>query len=636
MRLIFLLFYFLITAELSAQDQNYLSLVLDKNMTSNADAILRSDEFVIDLISTDAMTQRRKKVITVLNKKGNRFAFCAVGYDNGRKIKDVEAVVYDALGKQLVKIKENKFKDVSAVNGSTLYSDSRYKYYSYTPTQYPYTVVLTYKTKTKTTGELRSQWTFLNDFKISTERSSITINFNTPDLKPVIKEMNLEGLGIEKKEDAGSIRYVAKQIPAMRDESMGPSFIDIAPHIKIRPVKFHYEGYDANISDWKDLGMWMYNNVLAGRDALPKATKDRAMALVQGVEDDLKKAKIIYRYVQENTRYISVQVGIGGIQPISAIEVDRVKYGDCKGLSNYTKALLKAVGVEAYYTHVEAGQEKVDFDEEFPNLAQGNHVILAIPYRNNYYWVDCTSQIHPFGFIGDFTDGRRVFIIKPDGGEIVTTTSYLNEENFQNTKGQYTIDEDGSITGRIDIQTEGIQYDDRFKLEGLSEEKITKHYKNYWDNINNLNIKAYKFNNNRDTISFNEIVSIAAANYASKSGDLMLFAANAFNHHKDIPKRYRNRKLPFQIQRGFLDEDEIVVNLPNGYKIEALPDNIHVENIFGSYSSSYEKISGEIIYRRMFLIKHGKYPNTVYETYRNFIKDVSKWDASKIVIRKDI
>lgn len=636
MRLFFLLFSFLLTAELSAQDQNYQSLVLDKNLTSNADAILRSDEFVIDLISRDAMRQRRKKVITVLNKKGNRFAFCAVGYDNGRKIKDVEALVYDASGKQVVKIKENKFKDVSAVDGSTLYSDSRYKSYSYTPTQYPYTIVLTYETETKNTGELRSQWTFLNDFKISTEKSSITINFHTPDLKPEIKEMNLEGLGIEKKEGSRSISYEAQHIPAMRNESMSPSFIDFAPYIKIRPVKFQYEGYDANISDWNDLGMWMHTNLLAGRDALPEATKDRVKALVQGVDDDLEKAKIIYKYVQENTRYISVQVGIGGIQPISAIEVDRLKYGDCKGLSNYTKALLKTVGVEAYYTHVEAGKEKVDFDEEFPDLAQGNHVILAIPYRNKYHWVDCTSQIHPFGFIGDFTDGRRAFIIKPDGGEIVATTSYLNEENYQSTKGQYAMHEDGSISGTIDIQTKGIQYDNRFGLEEQSEEKITKHYKNYWDNINNLNIKAYKFNNNRDTIVFNENVSVAAVNYASKSGDRMLFAANAFNNHNYIPKRYRSRKLPFQIQRGFLDKDEIVIKLPNGYEIEALPDNIHVENNFGSYTSSYEKVSGEIIYRRMFLIKHGKYPNTEYEAYRKFMKDVSKWDTSKIVIRKDI
>ena len=122
--------------------------------------------------------------------------------------------------------------------------------------------------------------------------------------------------------------------------------------------------------------------------------------MVTGIEDKLEKAKIIYKYVQENTRYISVQIGIGGFRPINAIDVDRVKYGDCKGLSNYTMALLKAVNVPSYYTVVEAGNRKVDFEDDFADLRQGNHAILAIPYKGSYYWIDCTSQIHPFRIFG--------------------------------------------------------------------------------------------------------------------------------------------------------------------------------------------------------------------------------------------
>ena len=69
---------------------------------------------------------------------------------------------------------------------------------------------------------------------------------------------------------------------------------------------------------------------------------------------DIGKAKKIYQYVQDNTRYISVQVGIGGMQPITAKEVDLVKYGDCKGLTNYTKSLLDIVGVKSNYTRLYA------------------------------------------------------------------------------------------------------------------------------------------------------------------------------------------------------------------------------------------------------------------------------------------
>jgi hypothetical protein len=45
--------------------------------------------------------------------------------------------------------------------------------------------------------------------------------------------------------------------------------------------------------------------------------------------------------------FVSIQVGIGGWKPIQPL-VDRLGYGDCKALTNYTKALLAAVDVPSY------------------------------------------------------------------------------------------------------------------------------------------------------------------------------------------------------------------------------------------------------------------------------------------------
>ncbi|MDP4989490.1 MAG: DUF3857 domain-containing protein, partial [Polaribacter sp.] len=108
--------------------------------------------------------------------------------------------------------------------------------------------------------------------------------------------------------------------------------------------------------------------------------------------------------MQQKTRYISVQIGIGGWEPIAANLVDDVGYGDCKGLTNYTKALLDVADVTAYYTVVYA-DDRIDVDKDFSSL-QGNHVILNIPNNGKDVWLECTSQTMPFGFLGDFTDDR--------------------------------------------------------------------------------------------------------------------------------------------------------------------------------------------------------------------------------------
>ena len=474
-----------------------------------------------------------------------------------------------------------------------------------------------------------------SNYKVSVEKSYYSITFANEELKPEIKEFNLESITVSKKEEPRKIVYEASNIQAIKSESLGPAFRDVVPRLKVRLNTFNLKGEEAQVKDWKDMGAWMNNALLKDRAVLDVATIAKAKDLVAGVDDALEKAKIIYKYVQDNTRYISVQIGIGGWKPIRAIDVDRVKYGDCKGLSNYTYALLKAVDVPSYYTVIHAGNRQVDFDADFAAL-QGNHAILAIPYNDKYYWIDCTSQVHPFGFVGDFTDDRKALVVKPEGGEIVNTVAYINEDNYQFIKAEYTLNSSGDISGNATISTKGIQYDNRFKLERASEDDVLKHYKSYWSAINNLKVDKYSFENDRDKVIFKEKVDLQATNYASMSGNRILFTVNAFNNNGYVPDRYRNRKLSFEIQRGYLDEDEFVIQLPEGFTIEAIPTEKSIDTDFGTYQVFIEedKEANSISYKRKLLLKKGVYPKEKYADYRNFRKQTARADNAQIVLVK--
>ena len=342
--------------------------------------------------------------------------------------------------------------------------------------------------------------------------------------------------------------------------------------------------------------------------------------------------------MQENTRYISVQVGIGGIQPISASEVDRVKYGDCKGLTNYTKALLEAVGVVSYYTEVYAtSSKKIDMDENFPSLfGQANHVILNIPIENKEsVWLECTSQIMPFGFLGDFTDDRNVFVITPEGGKIISTPKYGASENSQSTKAELNIMDDSSLEVHAKIISKGIQYNDKFYLENEERREQDKYFKNHWNYIGNISIDEIKFSNDKDNVAFTQDVSFKAIDFCSFTGERILFTPNVLNRNTYIPNRYRTRKLPLQIERGFIDDDEYEINLPQGYTVEFIPENVSLESNFGSYTVTIERITDtKLKYERKFEITGGFYPKEEYEKYREFIKEVSKNDNAKIVLTK--
>jgi len=632
MRIPILLSAFLALNVVLAQDQIFPSTDLDDNLTANANAILRLDEMEVELSSFDKMTIKGRIVTTVLNKDGDQRALNKLSYNEFRKIKSAEVVVYDKYGTEIDTYSRRKFFDVSAVDGISLYNDDRLIYHRYVPIAYPYTISFTYEVETSDTGFF-PPWYFLGSYEESVAESRFSIIYPDEGLKPIIKEINLEGFDFQKKESVNRIDYTAKNIPAFKYESLSPSFRNIAPRLMTRTKKFQLKGQNAEIDDWKEFGQWVDNALLQGRDRLEIATINKVQKLVEGISDPLEKAKIIYRYVQENTRYVSVQIGIGGWQPISAIEVDKVKYGDCKGLSNYTKALLKAVGVEAYYVVVHAGSSKTDFNEDFAVL-QGNHAILAIPYNDSYYWIDCTSQINPFGYVGSFTDDRNVLVVTPDGGKIVKTVAYLDSNNHQKTTGNILLKKDASIEVSAKISSRGSQYNSRFRIEQETEDDIVKGYKKHWDNINNLKIEKYSFSNDKEEVVFNEDVQMKASDFATLSGERMLFPVNVLNKNQFVPPRYRNRKLAFEISRGYLDEDETVIQMPEDHKIEAMPENVIIENQFGSYSMEITVQENNINYKRKMSLKHGLYPKTAYKAYRDFRREIAKADNAKIVLIK--
>ncbi|KAA5826316.1 DUF3857 domain-containing protein [Algibacter amylolyticus] len=625
-------FLYLISFQLFSQENLLTSFTIRPNLSKNANAVVRSSHVQIDLKSSSEMHILEKTIVTVLNKEGDDAINTYVHYDNNVNIKDLEVLVYNDFGSEIKKIKKKDFKDVSAVDGGTLYSDSRVKYLDYTPIGYPYTMVFTSEVVSTTTAFIQS-FMPVNNYFLSVEKSSYQINFPT-DLTIRSKEKNFLDFDLEKEELDGSISYNVKNIEAIKPESYAPAFFNMAPKILVTSNQFNLEGVQSHVENWNDFGKWMYHDLIKTTHDLPASTITMIQELVKDEPDDIAKAKKIYKYVQDKVRYISVQVGIGGWKPFNASEVDRLGYGDCKALTNYTMTLLKAVGIESNYTVVYAGDSQRDLEKDFAAM-QGNHAILNIPTAQDDIWLECTSQKLPFGFIGDFTDDRDVLVISPDGGEIKHTKKYKVEDNLQTIKGNYSISNDGTLEANAIINSKGIQYDDKYWVETETERDLDKYYKKRWRYINDMSINNMAIENNKKDIEFIEHVDFKAANYTKVIGNRMLLTINALNRNIHVPDRYRNRKFPLKVNRGFKDIDEVEVALPSEYKVEALPKSVLIENKFGYYKTEIlVKDESKLVYKREFKINDGEFPKEDYSGFRDFYKTVLKQDNAKIALIK--
>jgi hypothetical protein len=618
---------------LSAQKSEYTSLSIPDSLKQNANAVVRLEQIDILISSQRDMNIKNKRVVTVLNEKGQGTVDAFEHYDKKTDVVSIQATVYDAFGNEIKKIKRKDFRDQSAVDGGTLFSESRVVYLDYTPIQYPYTVVYEAEVETSNTAFI-PQWYPLNDYFTSVEKSILNVSFpNNLGFKKM--EFNFLKFKINKTTDISTqLSYVANNISAQKQEDYTQAY-SVFPKLMMGLELFHLEGVDGNAKTWKEFGQWYSDKILTGTTELPDETKIKIKNLVGDEKDPIKKAKIVYKYLQEKSRYVSIQVGIGGWKPMLANDVDRLGYGDCKALSNYSKALLNAVDVPSYVTLIYGDRKKHDIQSDFVSM-QGNHMILSIPDGDNYVFLECTSQDDPFGYQANFTDDRDVLVVKPDGGEIVRTKKYENNDNSQVDKGSYSISENGDFSGKITMVSQGSQYGQKVRVEKMQPTEKERYYKDFWDNINNLKINKISFSNDKDKISFVENADISAVNYGVISNNKMIFAVNSFNQNSEVVKRIRNRKNPFEIPRGYYDTDEIEIALPSGFTIESIPNNFELNSKFGEYKTEIiKKDNANLIYKRSVFIKKGLYKNTEYDEYRLYMEQISKNDNAKIILTKN-
>lgn len=612
-----------------AQD-NYDVALIPSSMRNRANATIRNEETVVDMQSPTNVIYIVKQAITVLNKNGEDNARLVLFYDKSTAIKSVKGEIYDQVGKLVGKFSQNDFRDESAVQGFSLFEDTRVKHYLPAINTYPYTIVYNYELRYKQ-NLIIPNWIPKPTNDVSVEKSSYTFICKPKDVLH-IKTQNFSGEAEQKTDgQKKTLVWKVKNLVGVQNEPFSPFKETYETSIKIASEEFSYFNYKGKYSNWQELGKWYYENLLKSRKNLPETTVAYIKELVKNEKTDKDKARKIYQFLQDKTRYISIQVGIGGFQPFTAADVDRLGYGDCKALVNYMQSLLAVVDIESYYCVVNAGIDKKSLDPTFASMNQGNHIILCMPLKGDTTWLECTSQKIPFGFLGDFTDDRYVLACTSDGGKLLRTPKYATQNNLQVRKAMLKIDQDGNVAGNMKTVFSGTQYDNHEAQVGKSfveQQKILK--ENY--NIDNINFNKISYAQKKDIEpELIENLELNIRNYCTINNNRIFLILNAFNVKGTIPE-VTERKLPVYINRGYTDTDSIIYTIPENATSQLEPITKSFSNEFGSYNSSVKINGKELIYYRKFTLNDGNFPAVSYDKFTKFITDVNIADNLKLVI----
>lgn len=615
-----------------AGDPDYAVNKIPAPLLKDANVVKRFEELRFEVVNIGKAKLYHKVALTVLNENGDKYAMYQQEYDKLHSIESIEGRLFDENGKKLRTLKKSDLQDLSGTDNVSLADDNRVKQFSFYHKVYPYTVE--FETEVKYNYTLfYPTWIPQEDENYSVEYSKVSVSCPA-DISFRYKAFNYAAAPVVVTEKNNKITsWEIKNLAAINEEYASPFWYEKTPVVCMAPVQFQIENYQGNMSSWQDFGKFVYA-LKSGRDELPENIKNVVHNITDGIPDTKKKIEVLYNFLQKNTRYISIQLGIGGWQPFDARYVAANRYGDCKALSNYMYALLKEAGIKSFYTLVKAGTNRRFFISDFPS-SQFNHVIVSVPVQKDTVWLECTSQTLNAGYLSSFTSDRNVLMIDENGGTLVRTPRYDLNQNLQVRKTTATIDEEGNLSAEIITDYKAMQQDRLHGLiNGLSKDKIMEYLKSEID-LPNYDVIKFDYKEEKSTIPvIKETLSVVAKNYAQVSGTRLFVVPNILtrSHEKLMPED--SRKFDVELSSEYRDVDTAEIKIPAGYQPEAMPQPVKIDTRFGHYSISAKVQGDKIIYYRSMEEFKGRFPPTAYNDLVKFYEQVYKSDRSKVVLVK--
>lgn len=601
------------------------------SLVQNAKELVREERIKIRLTSISEGVYSYRKVVSILNNNSTANTIY-VAYDPETPVTQLRANLYDKNGLLIRKVKKEEFEDFAAVDGFSIYQDNRVKVLQLNHSDFPFTVEWEYEQKLKgLTLATLPDWD-IQDYGTAVEQGELVVEV------PLKVQLHYRSVNISLKPEVltlkdGALQYVwrVQHLKAVKIEPYAPHYEQVLPQVQLALNQFQVGNYTGSMSTWKDLGLFMAS-LYRGRDELPTELKTELNKVLLGANNNQEKIERLYRYLQSNMRYVSVQLGIGGWQPFNAEYVYRNKYGDCKALTNFMKAILNYANIKAYPVVIQSTDEVPRrFDENFVSDPGFNHVILYIPTEKT--WLECTSSDYPVNYVGESNANRQVLMITDEGGQLLHTPPLSTKDNREFWKADFSIEPEGKIKNTAQANFYGANHElYRYMKADLApkerKEWLEENLHLALESLDSLQVNFEK-NQAEASLSFKSSLS----RFGSRSGKRWFVPFNPLNPLNKAPSKTDNRQQRVVSRKAYLQESELSFVLPLGYKVESLPfADKKLESPFGQYEVKVLQEGNKVFVKRRLQIEAIDLPASEYSAFSNFYREVAKWDAAKMVL----
>jgi transglutaminase-like putative cysteine protease len=574
-------------------------------------AVVLLDDRLVTVGPDGHVSERLRRVMKILRPQGREDARIVARYSKDEKLDSFHAWSIAPDGRQYT-VKDQEVRDEALGEWGILYDDLRAK--TVTPPGVDPGGIVAFEVQrhVATYGAQEQSWAFQQDLPIA--HSVLEIDL-PPGWSYYAAWLHHDPV-TPQQASPNHLRWEMRDSPAvdLTNISMAPSPDALAARMVV-----HYSAAPLPTGDqrWTQIGDW-YDALASGRTEAPQEIAVKARAL--GNSPDFKaKVQSVADFMQREIRYVGIEIGVGNLQPHSATDVFRYRYGDCKDKVTLMIAMLNAVGVRATWVLVDT--ERGVIDPELPSI-RGNHAIAAIEmpaeYQDphlravvtsrtgkRYLIFDPTDTYTPIGLLGAHLQGSYGILAQGKDSQVIALPILDPEANLVERAATFNLSADGALQGTVTETRTGEaarRYRRLYNEEGEKEqhEDLQRRLQRDFSSFTIESAAAQNANEMYKSVSLK--YSLTATSYAQTAGDLLLVRPRVLGRDA-LPFHDGKREYPIDFGETGTWRDTVDVTLPPGYVVDDMPAGVDLDLGFARYRSEVKANGGVLHYSREYVVR---------------------------------
>ncbi|MEO0337832.1 MAG: DUF3857 domain-containing protein [Bacteroidota bacterium] len=368
-------------------------------------------------------------------------------------------------------------------------------------------------------------------------------------------------------------KMVMKDVPALREESFITNMNDYRARVRHQLQSTNFSGVPKPVlQDWPTVSKLLVEASYFGeqytRKKNLKAINDAIYDQIVAAKSATEKAWIIYKHINDNVEW-NENFGFSASEDLS--KCYEKKSASAGEMNLMILGMLKKYGIQAYPLLVST-REHGKMIPMYPILDQFNHVMVLAILDEKEIVIDAGNKERPLGMPRmSALNGNQAFLVDPNMSQWIKIPT-ASTKSVQMAK--ITIDEDGMINGSIDEMKTG--YHAVSQRNRLAQEEAQDLYEeDYTEEIPEIEITKVSVEpTTGKNLAYKAKVAFNIPNQAMINGDFIYFNPMLNQAFEENPFKLEKREFPVDFTFPFNDRFVLVMDLPEGYTVEELPETV--------------------------------------------------------------